>query len=62
LVLGAMMIGSVLPYAPLWWFSGVLLLLWLGLISLRSGQGLNDASERQRTPDDARVSASVPLT
>jgi alpha-1,6-mannosyltransferase len=32
----AMMVGSVLPAGTLWWFSGDVVLLWLGIVWLRS--------------------------
>ena len=35
LILIAMMTGSVLPLADVWWFGGVILLFWLGLVSAR---------------------------
>ena len=34
LVLGAMMAGSVLPLGPFWWYSGVIVLVWIGVIGL----------------------------
>jgi hypothetical protein len=33
--LGVMMIGSVIPPGPLWWFSGVIVLGWLGVSAIR---------------------------
>jgi hypothetical protein len=37
-VLSAMMAGSVLPAGAYWWFCGVVLLAWLGIVSLRERQ------------------------
>jgi hypothetical protein len=36
LVLGEMMVGSVLPLGPVWWYSGVIVLAWLGVVSIRA--------------------------
>ena len=36
LVLCTMMAGTLLPVGPLWWFSGVVVLGWLGLVRLRT--------------------------
>jgi hypothetical protein len=43
-----MMVGSVLPAAILWWFSGDVILLWLGIVWLRSRRQL----PRTRSPDE----------
>lgn len=48
LVLGAMILGSVIPPGPFWWFSGVIVLAWLGLVGLRHGvPGRADIPEAQ---------------
>jgi hypothetical protein len=36
LVLGVMMLGSVIPPGPFWWFSGEVVLAWLALVALRA--------------------------
>jgi len=38
LILIAMMTGSVLPLADVWWFGGVIVLFWLGIVSARELQ------------------------
>jgi hypothetical protein len=53
-ILAAMMIGSVLPAGPLWWFSGVVVLGWLGIVWLRTRRHARDGEET-----DVRPSVSV---
>jgi hypothetical protein len=45
IVLVSMMAGSILPLGVLWWFGGVVLLVWLGVISARQ------MLDRSRGPD-----------
>jgi hypothetical protein len=61
-VLGAMMVGSVLPAGPLWWFAGDVLLLWLAVVAVRSRMGIDDGSPLHSSSEDTRTSATVPLS
>jgi len=36
LLFGVMMVGTVLPAGPFWWFGGDVVLLWLGIVWLRT--------------------------
>jgi hypothetical protein len=61
-VLGVMMVGSVLPAGPLWWFGGIVLLLWLGIVALRSRRGGNDAAPTLRPSSEETRSATFPVS
>lgn len=61
-VLGAMMVGSVLPAGPLWWFAGIVLLLWLGIVAVRSRMEIDGPSSRHSSSEDTRTSTSVPVS
>jgi hypothetical protein len=52
-VLGAMMIGSLLPPGPLWWFAGVIVLVGLGVSAVRrpSTEDGNERSEQAESSD-----------
>ena len=61
----AMMVGSVLPAAILWWFSGDVILLWLGIVWLKSRRKLSTTpspDEGLTAEDDRSTSLPVPVS
>jgi alpha-1,6-mannosyltransferase len=61
LVLGAMMLGSVLPDGTLWWNTGLVLLVWLGLVSLWARHDAPKEISVPLSPSETRRSQSVPV-
>jgi hypothetical protein len=53
LVLSVMTAGTVLPIGPFWWYSGVIVLAWIGVVSLRAGAGTRAPSPPDRGPTAA---------
>ncbi|HEY7948420.1 MAG TPA: hypothetical protein VID75_12155, partial [Acidimicrobiales bacterium] len=68
LILIAMMTGSVLPLADIWWFGGVIVLFWLGIVSAREAhrRSFSEAQSPRMVPhavpsdDQAVLSLSGP--
>jgi hypothetical protein len=59
LLLGVMMVGTVLPAGPFWWFGGNIILLWLGIVWLRTRRKVPPPLPPQEhvTPTDDRSRA-----
>jgi hypothetical protein len=57
LVLSVMMAGSVLPLGPFWWYAGVIVLAWIGVITLRA----RSETRATLTPERGALSTPPPV-